>query len=1315
MRSREFRVRVNFYRMEWMNRISLTALLFAIFSLMLPMRLWSQSTRIVDINWEPQTRVFDLDGQKVEMPSFQGAYHEFTDGFLPHYLQALDVGKGVTVADVQVQTESFAADMKGNASFGNALTTNEEPAFSWKVREGRGRTYVVLDYVPIVRKDGAWQKISKFKVSYRISSKSGSPKSATYVQNSVLASGQWYRIGLTETGIYRMGVKELEDAGVNVDVLNPQTLNVFGSGYGQLPLDNSVQRPDDLPVNAIFVSSESGESFGEDDYILFYGRSPNQWSYDESTGLFDHHKHEYTDTSYYFIGINTGVPPKRIAPMSTAGGTPTQEVRSFNDYVFHEVDRENLIKSGRQWFGEKFDIQTVYNFSGSKYTFPNILPEAETVFRANFASRTTVSGYCSFTIEVNGAQTSRNYSSTGVSSTSLFATGGAMELSLNSAASALNINISYTKNAPSAMGWLDWFNINTRRQLKMFGAQMSFRDAESFGPSQVSKFIMSNATGVSRVWEVTDPTNAAGVQFSRIGSELSFVSPTDELKEFIAFTGSSYLTPSYFGSVANQNLHALGQNGRVDLVIVAPGQFMAKAEELAEIHRNHPVEPLNVEVVRLQNIYNEFSSGMRDITAIKWLMKMLYDRANGNEALMPRYLTLFGDGSYDNRNIGPGNTNFIPTYQSSVSLSPVRSYVSDDYFGLLSDDDGDDQTDVMDIGVGRLVVKNITEANSVVNKIRRYVEITPTNFDDGCTVCTGTASNFGSWRNVIALVADDEDNNTHMSNARVLSSQIESYTRDYNLERIFIDAFPQVATPGGARYPAVNQAIDRRVRNGAFIVNYTGHGGELGWAQERILDIPTILAWDNAYAMPVFMTATCEFTRFDDPLRTSAGEHVLLNGNGGGIALLTTTRLVYSGPNFTLNQRFYDALFNRPPDEVVTRLGDIYRTTKNNSISASLPNHRNFSLIGDPALPLALPEYKAEITSLTDTSGTPIDTLKALGVARVKGRVINENNGQVLTGFSGRVQATVFDRVKSNTTLANDGGFPFVYPSQESVIYRGNAEVINGEFSFDFVLPKDISFAVDTTARISLYAFSTSTDATGYADNLTIGGRDENAVNDGQGPDVKLYLNDDNFVFGGYTNNEPILVADIFDPNGVNTVGNGIGHDITAVVDDDVSNAIVLNDYYESDLNTFKSGRITFPFEKLEPGSHSVKLKVWDVHNNSGEAYTEFIVADNEEFTIERVLNYPNPFTTHTEFYFEHNQSCSFLNVLIEIYTVSGRMVKSINTVSNTDGFRNEPIAWDGRDDFGDKLATGVYVYKVSVRNPSGDHVEKFEKLVVLN
>lgn len=1259
----------------------------------------AQKTEVVDLDWKATPVDFVDNEGSVSVPTFEGAAHAIENGYVPRALVKIPLNKGSRVTSVSVNVLEVNQNLKVDRSIISRAT--QENNLTWSVKDERGVPQLMVEYVPFNQADGA--PIQKFQIRYATAQAFGQAKTNSYVNNSVMATGEWYKIGVVEDGVHKLTLAQLEDLGIETDLLNPQSLNIFGNGYGQLPYKNSIERPDDLLQNAIYIEGEADEVFDEDDYILFYGKGPHQWHFDTELNLFDHDKHEYCDTSYYFIGINTGLPPKRILNLSSSGSSPTTEINSFNDYAFQEVDRENVLKSGRTWYGEKFDVQTAYAFSGERFTFPNLIADSPVTLRAYIISRNTARR-SKFVMGLNGDTTAVSPSRVFTGPVSNFATTDSMMLVTNTQSSALNINFTYDKNEiPSASGWLDWFNVNVRRELTMARSQMIFRDIASVGPGQVGRFNVENANSIQEIWEVTSPSDVRRVQYNTNAGIASFTLPTETLREFIAFTGSTFKEPGLFGSVGNQNLHSLGSEGAIDMVIVSPSFLVSQAEQLAEIHRNHPEDPLSVEVVALNRIYNEFSSGIRDVTSIKWLMKMLYDRAGTDKSLAPKYLLLFGDGSYDNFNFSTNGSNLIPTYESENSLNPVNSFVSDDYFGLLSDDDGEENADLMDIGVGRLVVKNLAEATSVVNKIRRYIE----------TTSSDASGSFGSWRNVIALVADDEDTNEHMRNSRSISSQIESYTKVFNIERIFTDAFQQVATPGGDRYPDVNKAIDRRVRSGAFIMNYIGHGGETGWAQERILDIPTILDWDNTYQMPIFMTATCEFTRFDDPSRTSAGEHVLLNAGGGGVALLTTTRLVYAGPNFRLNTAFYDALFTRPDDEVVTRLGDVYRVCKNSEASNS-SNHRNFSLIGDPALPMAIPKYDIFATAITDTLGNPIDTLKALGVARVSG-IVASASGQVNSSFNGLLEATVYDRVKQRNTLSNDGGAVFTYPTQEDVVYKGLAEVNNGQFEFDFVLPKDISFAVDTTARISFYAYSQSEDASGFEDGLNIGDRDQNATNDGQGPEINLFMNDENFVYGGYTDNEPILLAKIFDPNGVNTVGTGIGHDISAVLDGDVANTFVLNDFYSSDLNTFQRGSVKFPFDELSPGNHSVELTVWDVHNNSSKSNIEFIVAETEELAIERVLNYPNPFTTHTEFYFEHNQSTEFLNVLIEVFTVTGKLVKTINTVSNTAGFRNEPIPWNGRDDFGDRLATGTYVYKLSVKNPTGETDMKFEKLVILN
>jgi len=1284
----------------WIKKLfTLTAFIFSL-------TLYGQISEKFTVQWTENVQEFKVGTESFSTYVCTSCANSPSLNFQPIYTDAIDLGRNQTVQNVEIAITSSTV-IPGQ----NINPTEKDLNFNWEVKQRRSNNRLVFEFNAIYFEAGSWKMVDEFTLNYIPTQNAGRRKGGTFKSNSVLAQGEWYRIGVTKNGVYRLSRNDLESLGIDVENVSPQSINIYGNAFGQLPYENSIDRPDDLLLNDIVLIGGEDDSFDEEDYILFYGKEPHTWTYNQEEGVFEHHKHLFVDTAYYFIGINTGDLPSRVTSISSSGSSPNQTVQSFDDYRFHEVDRENMIKSGREWYGEKFDVQTTYIFSGDEFNFPNLIPEEETVVRSDVISRSTASG-ATFQMTVGGTTVTDFISSTCTGVTCPFARPGELEIRSGNISPAMSIAINYQRSSPSDNGWLNWININARRQLKMAGAQLVFRDIRSVGPGNVSQFNLTNAGSIDEVWDVTDPTKPKSIQFNRTGDLITFNLQTQELREFIAFSGG-FLSPGLFGSVPNQNLHALGTEEPIDMIIVSPSQFIDRAEELAEIHRNYPPSPLNVEVIELQDIYNEFSSGMRDITAIKWMMKMLFDRAGGNEEMMPRYLTLFGDGSYDNRNFTPGNTNFIPTYQSENSLSPATSYVSDDYFAFLSDDEGEGRLDQMDIAVGRLVVKSNSEATSVINKIRRYMSREPIAFDGGCVNCGNNILNRGSWRNVIALVADDEDSNSHMSNSNTIANLINESTRDFNIERIFSDAFQQIITPGGARYPDVNQAIDRRVRNGAFLINYIGHGGELGWAQERILNVPTILNWSNTKNLPVFMTATCEFSRFDDPLRTSAGEYVLLNGNGGGIALMTTTRLVYSGPNFVITSNFYESLLNRPENEDITRLGDISRETKNNAVSSGSTNHRNFSLIGDPGLPLAFPEHRINVTSITDTLGNPVDTLKALGIARVTGNVTFEN-GNVISDFNGQLSATVFDRVEEKSTLGNDGGNTFEYEAQENVVYRGNAGVTNGNFQFDFVIPKDISFAVDTTARISLYAVESVSDATGFIENLSIGDRDENAVDDGQGPELSVFMNDENFVNGGFTNNTPILLASVFDNDGINTVGSGIGHDITAIIDGNTASAIVLNDYYESDLNTYRSGRIQYQLDELEPGNHNIQIKVWDVHNNSSEQEIDFVVAENEEFAIRRVLNYPNPFTTNTEFFFEHNQSASFLNVLIQVYSVSGKLVKTINTVSNTDGFRNEPIEWDGRDDFGDRLATGVYVYKISVRNPAGEQVQKIEKLVIL-
>jgi hypothetical protein len=633
-------------------------------------------------------------------------------------------------------------------------------------------------------------------------------------------------------------------------------------------------------------------------------------------------------------------------------------------------------------------------------------------------------------------------------------------------------------------------------------------------------------------------------------------------------------------------------------------------------------------------------------------------------------------------------------------MNIINSIATDEYYGFLDDGEGTGAgNSMLDIGIGRLVVSTSESAHAMVNKIIHYA--------------TGDEAVFGSWRNVVCFVADDEDGNMHMEDqAEKMATRLDTSYGWLNVDKIYLDAYPQISTSGGQRAPAVNEAINNRISKGALVINYTGHGGESGWAHERILEIADINSWTNYDKLPIFITATCEFSRYDDPTRTSAGELVYLNQNGGGLALFTTARATYGSPNFELNNAMYDYMFEEVDGEYL-RFGDIIRNAKNKSGGIS-DNDRKFILIGDPALMLAYPEHNVQTIKINDVQVSELgDTIKALQKVTVSGSV-NGENGNVLSTFNGILRPTVFDKPTQVVTLVSDpDSDPFTFELLMAILYKGKANVKNGYFSFSFIVPKDIAYNYGY-GKISYYVNNAESDGTGYYDNVIIGGYDNNVPPDNTGPEIELYMNDENFVFGGMTDETPIMLAFVNDSSGVNTVGTGIGHDIVCTIDNDVNKSYVINDYYESEIDSYSSGVINYPLSKLAAGNHSLNLKVWDVHNNSSVAYTEFVVAESAELAIDHVLNYPNPFTTSTAFFFEHNKPNSMLEAQVQIYTMTGILIKTIDEIVITHGYRSEPIYWDGLDDFGDRIGRGVYLYKVRVRSQDGTYAEQLEKLVIL-
>lgn len=1260
------------------------------------------------IVWEPiQVNKFSENESK-RFLSFRGA--AYNSNRLPEYFERIKLPAGTT--DVKADLSNTVYVELSSEEVELVSISNNEIKPNAAIAYDRKEPYALIRFIPIRKNQstGKYEKLVSFNLQLSTGSNNSTAKlfsagQKLFASNSVLATGKWFRIGLTRDGVYKLTYAFLKNAGLDVNNIDPRNIRIYGNGGGQLPFANAAYRKDDLAENAIAVTGEGDGKLDSADYILFYGQGPNRWKYKPGfCPAFQHNKNLYSDTTYYFITADLGN-GKRIAQQSSLSSS-TDNVISFDDYAFTEDDATNLIKSGREWYGFNFDILTTFNVA---YNFPNIDASAPAFVKADLISRCSnnstylvTCGSASQTLTAPSVPVSLYYGD--------YAAAGNTCLSVNSPTSLLNVSV--TKQTSDAIGWMNYIEVNVRRMLSMTGDQMQFRDSKSVGSGKTAQFNLSSFDNL-QIWEVTDPTNVKLQSAANSGGVFQFTLASDSLREFIAFNGNSFYTPTFVGAIPNQDLHSLPQS---DLVIVAHPLFFNEALALADHHRTN--DNLSVAVVTPQQIYNEFSSGAQDVSAIRDFMKMFYDRSTGYTDL-PKYLLLFGDGSYDNKHRLSNNSNFIPTYQSDNSHDPTGSYVSDDFYGLLDNNEGtwsETSTDLIDIGVGRLPAKSVQEARDMLNKIILYSSKAPAIAGQGaaCNNAENT-SPYGDWRNMICFIGDDEDNDTHVSQADQMATVVNTNYKNYNIDKVYFDATTQQATPGGNRYPDATDAINKRVLKGALIINYTGHGGEIGLSHERVVEISTIENWENLYRLPLFVTATCEFSRFDNPALTSAGEIILLNPKGGGIGLLTTVRLVYSSPNFTLNMNFYAHAFDTLPDGQKARLGDLFRLTK--VASGPNVNNRNFTLLGDPALRLSYPKYDVTTDSINGKKlVAAVDTLKALSTFTVHGH-LTDKYGDTLNSFNGVIYPTVYDKPVNITTLSNDGTAaspPFTFKLQKNILYKGKVSVTKGLFSFTFIVPKDIAYQYGI-GRISYYAENGVDDANGYCEKFYIGGSSLTAAADAAGPDVKLFMNDTKFVFGGTTNENPLLYATVKDTSGINTVGNGIGHDLVATLDGNNEKIAVLNDYYQSDLNSYKSGIIRYPYRNLSEGKHTLALKVWDIHNNSTMVNTEFVVAETAKLALKHVLNFPNPFTTKTSFYFEHNRCCEQLDVQIQIFTITGKVVKSINTRVTTEGFRSDAIVWDGKDDFGDNIGRGVYVYRMKIRSDDGSVADKYEKLVILN
>lgn len=1166
---------------------------------------------------------------------------------------------------------------------------------SAKNSKARNKSYVLISLSPIIKDGNSYKKLKSF--SYYIGNNKNlrqAPSGTDFniISNSVLATGEWHRFYVTKSGVYLISKSFLRQIGFNTDAIDPKKIKIFGNGGHMVPLKNSDYYPADLTENAIQVIGESDGVFNDNDYVLFYAEGVDVWNEESQTT-----NNLYDSKSYYYVNVQ-GADGKRISNFQQPSGNSNVTITTFDDYQYHEVDKVNIGQLGRRWFGEGFNVINEQDFD---FNIPNIVtttPINLTVF-TGAASLTNTS----FQVKANSqlAGTILMSAISGASIADLSNLKTTIPASEN-----VKITLNYDdKGVPDSKGYLDYIFLKSKRNLKGYGKQFQFQYDSASSSIGIGEYQITNAASVQQIWDVTDIFNVTKVD-NNSQATFAFKANLGEIRKYVAVDSNDYYTPLKDSqiNVTNQNLKGTifnnnqGQFQDIDYLIITPSFLGPQAEKLANFHRNY--SQLNVKVVYLENIYQEFSSGKQDIGAIRNFVKYVYNNASSADKKV-KYLNLFGDASYDFKNRIAVASNIVPIYQALNSFSlGESSFASDDYFGLMDDNEGDVDSfeGSLDIAVGRMIANSNTQADELVNKVIDYHDL----------------KSYGNWRNNIVAIADDADRTsdaTLQAKMNNLADVIVAQKPFINAKKILLDSYVQETSAGGNRYPKARQDLFNAFENGALVFNYLGHGGEDGLAQERIWEKTDGQTLSNRYKYPLFITITCDFSRFDNPYRPTGGEYTYWNPKGGAISMITTIREIGQTTGESFNDVLSSYLFSYGSNEY-TSIAEALRLAKNNFA----PRTDVVFYLGDPALMLAIPRPKIVLTKVNDMPITgPIDNFKSLAHIKLTGQVTDENNN-LLNTYNGELSIQIFDKMISRTTLNNDGNNSLMnFTTLGETIFRGNASVINGQFEFSFVVPRDITIPLGN-GRISFYGKRGELllDKTGFDTSIKVGGINENAAVDNTPPKVKLYMNDQTFISGGITNSSPIFLAFLEDENGINTA-SGIGHDIIAILDGDENNPYKLNDYYETELDNYKKGKLKFPFRNLAKGLHTILFKAWDVYNNLVTAEIQFIVVGDESITLTNVLNYPNPFVNYTQFWFTHNKPFEPLEVQVQVMTITGKIVWTKNQTITTDGFLSREITWDGKDDFGDKIGKGVYVYKLTIKSVlTNTKTEKYEKLVIL-
>lgn len=1104
-----------------------------------------------------------------------------------------------------------------------------------------------------------------------------------YASHSALASGTWLKTPIEESGIYMLTLDDLIPLGIT-DLNN---VKVYGLGGAPLSENKSADNIDDLPQVPVIRMN---------DKVLFYAQGPTTWK-SSINFHFRQIQHPYSTVAYYFVTADSDAEPAQ--PQHSTNPVIGTAVTTFTERLFHEQELANPGESGRILLGEDMTNQSSLTLN---FDMPGRVPGSEVAVKTRFGVKLTQGSYkLQFQYNGNDLPSANSDECSATSTTTYYYSVIESDKKFTLAdEKKLDYKIATSNRGTTAFARLDYVTVNYQRELAMNEGLLQF--AQPVNAQADIHYVISGASDSTIVWDVTSPS--APIEMNTSLSEdgkLMFSPVAGGYREYVAFDpGALFLVARRGSKCTAQDLH--GQ-APPDMIIITNKEYSSAAERLAEFHRTH--DEMAVLVTTDTEVYNEFSSGTPDAIAIRMLCKMMWDRGTDSVGHHLQYLLLMGDGTYDNRmvtnEIKTLNMKPIITWQSEDSNTENGSYTTDDVFAMLADEITSMRNATINIAVGRFPVNSNTEAQTMVDKAIKYMQ-TP---------------DYGTWKNNSLNVADDQDEGTHMQQAEEVIETARANGGEHMIfNHVFIDAFPETSVGAARTFPEAKALMMNKLQEGTLWWNYTGHASPNNWGAEGMLrrtDITDGLYYDH---LPVLYAATCSFSKYD-ALTESGSENMVLNPRGGAIVTMAPTREVLMYSNGPLNNYIAEQIYSRDEHGKPRRVGDIMRLAKNKRVDET--NKLRYILLGDPALRLALPEYIAKITSI---NGNPVDsenrpTFQGRQTMTLAGH-ITSYDGKKVNDFNGTIYSTLFDSEQSVTTNGYGDGKPFTYLERSNKLAMKADTVQGGDFIITITIPSELMATYDnySPSLISLYAFDAATqrEASGSNSDFYIYGYDDAATTDTEGPDIEFFvLNSRDFTDGSKVNEDPIVLATISDDSGINFSTAGVGHNMTLLLDGKTTFSDLPNYYIPEQCEIGTLGNLRYPLTALENGTHTLRLRVWDVHNNMSEKTINFTVSTGLKPELVDVYATNNPAKESTTFYVQHNRSNAQITVGIEVYDLMGRLVWSTKQSGRSNNFMTFPITWDLNRPGGGRVQRGIYVYRATISTDGEHEVSKAKKLAV--